>query len=66
MIKLESYMLEDSFTATRFFAEIEGHPSQNAVRLAFEELGFFSASVRILGTYPAHPFRDRGEVALGR
>ncbi|MDP6351454.1 MAG: prephenate dehydratase [Alphaproteobacteria bacterium] len=65
MIKLESYMLEDSFTATQFFAEVEGHPNQKAVRLAFEELGFFSRSVRILGVYPAHPFRERGEIALG-
>jgi prephenate dehydratase len=33
------------------------------VRLALEELGFFSREVRILGVYPAHPFR-RGGAAL--
>jgi prephenate dehydratase len=27
------------------------------VRLALEELGFFSREVKILGVYPAHPFR---------
>ncbi len=26
-------------------------------RLALEELAFFSAEVKILGVYPAHPFR---------
>ena len=36
---------------------IAGHPTQEPVRLALEELGFFSKSVTILGVYPAHPFR---------
>ncbi len=53
MIKLESYMVDGSFTATQFFAEIEGHPDDTNVRLAFEELAYFSSSVRVLGTYPA-------------
>ena len=29
------------------------------VKLAFEELAFFTASMNILGVYPAHPFRDQ-------
>ncbi len=57
MLKLESYMLDGSFTATQFYAEIEGHPSQENVRLAFEELDFFSRYVKLLGTYPEHPYR---------
>jgi prephenate dehydratase len=57
MTKLESYQLEGSFNATMFYADIEGHPSERPVRLAMEELGFFSSEVNVLGTYPASPFR---------
>jgi prephenate dehydratase len=53
MIKLESYMLDGSFTATQFYADIEGHPSDRNVALALEELGFFTDHLRILGVYPA-------------
>jgi prephenate dehydratase len=53
MTKLESYMVGGRFSATRFYADIEGHPKQRPVTLALEELGFFSDEVRILGTYPA-------------
>ncbi len=51
MTKLESYMLDGSFTATQFYADIEGHPTDRNVALAFEELGFFTDHFRILGTY---------------
>ena len=57
MTKLESYQLEGSFNATQFYADIEGHPEERNVRLALEELQFFSSSLRVLGVYPAHPFR---------
>ncbi|HEY4199240.1 MAG TPA: prephenate dehydratase [Devosiaceae bacterium] len=53
MTKLESYMLDGSFTATQFYADIEGHPSDRSVTLAFEELGFFTDEFRVLGVYPA-------------
>ena len=59
MTKLESYQLEGSFNATMFYADIEGHPDDRLVRLAFEELEFFSHEVRILGTYAAGTFRTR-------
>jgi prephenate dehydratase len=59
MTKLESYMVDGSFTATRFYADIEGHPESEPVRLALEELGFFTAMVKVLGVYPAAPFRAR-------
>lgn len=62
MVKLESYQIGGSFNATLFYADIEGHPSQRNVELALEELNFYSASVRIKGTYPAHPYRQ--EIAL--
>ncbi|MEX3011067.1 prephenate dehydratase [Hoeflea sp. TYP-13] len=57
MTKLESYQLEGKFTATQFYADIEGHPNDPGVALALEELQFFSTKVRLLGTYKAHPFR---------
>ncbi|HXG79687.1 MAG TPA: prephenate dehydratase [Methyloceanibacter sp.] len=57
MTKLESYQLEGSFNATMFYADIEGHPDERRVRLAMEELRFFSTEVTVLGTYPASPFR---------
>lgn len=57
MTKLESYMIEGEFTASQFYADVEGHPDQAALRNALEELEFFSREVRILGVYPASPFR---------
>ena len=54
MTKLESYMVNGEFSATQFYADIEGHPSQTSVRLALEELGFFSRAVKVLGFYPAN------------
>src|SRR3954469_15485841 len=58
MTKLESYMIEGSFFATQFYADVEGHPEDRKLVLAFEELSFFSKEMKILGVYPAHPFRD--------
>jgi prephenate dehydratase len=53
MTKLESYMVGGNFTATQFYADIEGHPSDIGVQHAFEELGFFTDHFRVLGVYPA-------------
>jgi prephenate dehydratase len=53
MTKLESYMLDGSFTATQFYADIEGHPSDRSVQLAFEELKFFTDHFHVLGVYKA-------------
>jgi prephenate dehydratase len=58
MTKLESYMLEGDFTATQFYAEVDGHPEDPGLRLALEELEFFSREFRVLGVYPAHPYRE--------
>ncbi len=57
MTKLESYQLGGSFSATQFYADVEGHPAERPLALALEELAFYTAYVRILGTYPASPFR---------
>jgi prephenate dehydratase len=59
MTKLESYQLEGAFTATQFYSDIEGHPSERRVRLALEELQFFSTHLRILGVYKAHLYRSK-------
>ncbi|MFP1642963.1 prephenate dehydratase [Pontitalea aquivivens] len=57
MTKLESYMVDGNFTATQFYADIEGHPDDTNVRLALEELGYFTSSLTLLGVYPADPRR---------
>ena len=58
MTKLESYQLGGSFNATQFYADIEGHPEERNVRLALEELQFFTSKLTVLGVYPAHEFRN--------
>ena len=58
MLKLESYMVGGSFTATQFYLDIEGHPETISVRRAIEELKYFTSSVRVLGVYEKHPYRS--------
>ena len=53
MTKLESFMLDGSFTATQFYADFEGRPSDLSVKLAFEELAFFTDHFHVLGVYKA-------------
>ena len=57
MTKLESYLVGERFNAAQFYADVEGHPEDPNLKLALEELAFFSRQVDILGTYPAHPYR---------
>jgi prephenate dehydratase len=57
MTKLESYMVGGSFTATEFYADIEGHPEDAHVQLAFDELRYFTSAFNVLGVYPADPQR---------
>ncbi|KQZ82954.1 prephenate dehydratase [Mesorhizobium sp. Root157] len=59
MTKLESYQLGGEFTATQFYADIEGHPDDAHVARALEELRFFSREVRILGVYEANEYREK-------
>ena len=61
MTKLESYIVDAQFRVAQFYADIEGRPGEAPVRLALEELGFFTEEVRILGSYPASEFRRTGE-----
>ncbi|MBN9676518.1 prephenate dehydratase [Salipiger bermudensis] len=58
MTKLESYMVNGSFTATQFYADIEGHPEDSAVKRALDELEYFTNRLEILGVYPRDPRRD--------
>ncbi|TNE61416.1 MAG: prephenate dehydratase [Alphaproteobacteria bacterium] len=51
MTKLESYYESDSFTASEFYADIEGHEGMANVARAMEELRFHAKRVRVLGTY---------------
>jgi prephenate dehydratase len=57
--KLESYITDASFQVAQFYVELEGHPSDKPVDRALDELQFFSAKMKILGTYPANAFRQR-------
>ncbi|PPD42036.1 MAG: prephenate dehydratase [Methylocystis sp.] len=57
MTKLESYMVDGEFAATRFLVDVDGHPEQPALARALEELNFFSKEVEILGVYPSAEFR---------
>ena len=58
MTKLESYQLDGSFTATQFYAEIDAHPDERGAALALEELGFFCSNFKLLGVFPADPYRQ--------
>ena len=63
MTKLESYMVDGQFTATQFLADVDGHPEDVGLKFALEELSFFTREMRILGVYPAHPFRIEAQAA---
>ena len=66
LTKLESYMVDGRFTAAQFYVDVEGHPEERPLRLALEELEFFAREVKILGVYPANPFRlEQQNQALG-
>ena len=57
VVKVESYMVEGTFTTARFYIEIEGHPEEERVRVAMRELQFYCSDARILGVYSAHAYR---------
>ncbi len=59
MTKLESYMVGGEFTATQFLAEVDGHPDDAGLANALEELSFFTTEVKIMGVYPADPYRTK-------
>ncbi|WP_026555253.1 prephenate dehydratase [Arthrobacter sp. 35W] len=59
MTRLESYMVGGEFAATMFMVDVEGHPEDAPMVHAFEELRFFTSEMRVMGVYPADPFRRR-------
>jgi prephenate dehydratase len=66
MVKLESYMVGGSFSATQFYADIEGHPDDPAVARALEELEYFTSELKILGVYRASALRHEAELAAAK
>ncbi len=61
MTKLESYV-DRYFNVARFYTDIEGHMADPALQRAMEELEFFAKKITVLGTYPAHAFRDQSKI----
>ncbi len=59
MTKLESYMIGGKFSATQFYAEVEGHPEDVGLAHALEELEFFTDDIKILGVFPASEYRQK-------
>jgi prephenate dehydratase len=59
MTKLESYIVDQSFTAAQFYVEVEGHPSDPGIANALEELQFFCSKMKRIGTYPKSPWRSQ-------
>jgi prephenate dehydratase len=57
MTKLESYMEDGRFTATQFYAEVDGRPEDRHVARALEELSFFSERFELLGVFASDPMR---------
>jgi prephenate dehydratase len=57
MTKLESYMENGVFTATFFYAEVDGRPEDAPLARALEELSFFSDHFEVLGVFAADSFR---------
>lgn len=56
--KLESYMVEGRFVQARFFLEVEAHLQEPRMSRALDELRYFAREVKVMGCYPAHPFRS--------
>ena len=57
ILKLESYLEGNKFNSALFYCEFVGHPDDVNFAHAIDELQFFAADIRMLGTYPAHAFR---------
>jgi len=64
MTKIESYMVEGEFIATQFLADVDGHPDEPPLARALEELAFYCKEMKIIGVYPAHPYRAENKAAM--
>ena len=59
MTKLESYINPQGFDVAQFYADIEGHPENENVNLALEEMKYFCKHIDILGVYKMSDFRKK-------
>ena len=59
LTKLESYIGTRRFDRARFYVEVEGHETDEPVRLALEEVRYFTDTARVLGSFPQHEFRKQ-------
>ena len=57
--KLESYVHPQGFDVAQFYIDIEGHPDNPSVKLALDDLKFYSKKFEILGIYKAAEFRKK-------
>ena len=57
--KLESYVHPQGFDVAQFYIDFEGHPDNPSVKLALEEMKFFSKHLKILGVYKKSNFRKK-------
>ena len=57
--KLESYVHPQGFDVAQFYIDFEGHPKNNSVKLAIEEMKFFCKEINILGVYKTSNFRKK-------
>ena len=57
--KLESYIHPQGFDVAQFYIDFEGHPDQDSVKLALEEMKFFCKEIKILGVYKKSEFRKK-------
>ncbi len=57
--KLESYVHPQGFDVAQFYIDFEGHPEENSVKLALEEMKFFCTKISILGVYKKSEFRKK-------
>ncbi len=58
LIKIESYLLNDKFTAAKFYIEIETHQQDNKFKKALKNINKIADNITILGTYKSHNYRD--------
>ena len=57
--KLESYIHPQGFDVAQFYIDFEGHPENQSVKLALEEMKFFCKHLKILGVYEKSTFRKK-------
>jgi prephenate dehydratase len=57
--KLESYIHPQGFDVAQFYIDFEGHPEDNSVKLALEEMKFFCKEIKVLGVYKKSKFRKK-------